>query len=357
MDERVVQFRVGVMVLAALLITGILASLFGDLRLSGYRIYIRFSEAPGVTRDTPIRKNGIRIGKVADVRFGPNDQGVVVTADIDSNRKVYHDEDCCINSSLIGLGSDTVLDFVRSTRKDRKRTPILAGETIDGVRSKSATQAIGDLRTELNGTMIEVKRASGKLGDTLERIDSLLNTNEDRINSIVAKTDSTLTSLRTALDNANEVMADKDVARRIKDALKKFPSVLSNVGETAKEMGGRMAEAKKQLHKLNGFTDYLEQNGGRIAKTFGSATEDLDLILRNLNQFSQKINNPNGSLAQLAADPELYQHVIRTVRNIDDLTRQLRPILDDARVFTDKIARHPEVLGVRGASERHPGIK
>ncbi len=36
---------------------------------------------------------------------------------------------------------------------------------------------------------------------------------------------------------------------------------------------------------------------------------------------------------------------------------QLKPILDDARVFSDKIARHPETLGVRGALQRNPGIK
>ena len=35
----------------------------------------------------------------------------------------------------------------------------------------------------------------------------------------------------------------------------------------------------------------------------------------------------------------------------------LPPIVNDARVFTDKIARHPEVLGVRGAIKKSPGIK
>jgi phospholipid/cholesterol/gamma-HCH transport system substrate-binding protein len=47
----------------------------------------------------------------------------------------------------------------------------------------------------------------------------------------------------------------------------------------------------------------------------------------------------------------------RAAKNIDELTRQLKPILDDARVFSDKIARHPESLGVRGVIDRKPGIK
>ena len=63
MDERVVQFRVGVTVLASLIITGILALLFGELPsvLRGsYTVYIKFASAPGVSQDTPVRKSGIR---------------------------------------------------------------------------------------------------------------------------------------------------------------------------------------------------------------------------------------------------------------------------------------------------------
>jgi hypothetical protein len=38
-------------------------------------------------------------------------------------------------------------------------------------------------------------------------------------------------------------------------------------------------------------------------------------------------------------------------------SRAKSTIVDDVRVFTDKIARHPEQLGVRGAIDRRPGLK
>jgi len=56
-------------------------------------------------------------------------------------------------------------------------------------------------------------------------------------------------------------------------------------------------------------------------------------------------------------NPELYQHLNAAATNIERLTRDLKPILADVRVFSDKIARHPESLGVRGAIQRNPGIK
>ena len=47
----------------------------------------------------------------------------------------------------------------------------------------------------------------------------------------------------------------------------------------------------------------------------------------------------------------------QAAQNVSKLTKDLRPIVDDVRVFTDKIARHPEQLGVRGALDRRPGLK
>ena len=50
-------------------------------------------------------------------------------------------------------------------------------------------------------------------------------------------------------------------------------------------------------------------------------------------------------------------HVNHVAKNVDELTRDLKPLLDDARIFTDKIARHPELLGVRGAIKKDAGFK
>ena len=59
MDDRIIQFRVGVLVVATCIITAILVVLFGELpRIASrqYTLYVAFKEAPGVTVDTPVRK-------------------------------------------------------------------------------------------------------------------------------------------------------------------------------------------------------------------------------------------------------------------------------------------------------------
>ena len=63
-DERLMQLRVGFMVLGMLLITAILIVMFGelpDLIHGEYTIYVTFDKAPGVAEDTPVHKSGILI--------------------------------------------------------------------------------------------------------------------------------------------------------------------------------------------------------------------------------------------------------------------------------------------------------
>jgi phospholipid/cholesterol/gamma-HCH transport system substrate-binding protein len=56
-------------------------------------------------------------------------------------------------------------------------------------------------------------------------------------------------------------------------------------------------------------------------------------------------------------DPELYDSLNAAARNVECLSRELKPIISDVRIFTDRIARHPETLGVGGAIRKSPGNK
>ena len=74
MNERQMQFRVGVVVFATMIIGGLLATLNSPLPTGWlpwgrgtYEIGIELPEAPGVGPDTPVRKNGLLIGRVASI--------------------------------------------------------------------------------------------------------------------------------------------------------------------------------------------------------------------------------------------------------------------------------------------------
>jgi phospholipid/cholesterol/gamma-HCH transport system substrate-binding protein len=69
------------------------------------------------------------------------------------------------------------------------------------------------------------------------------------------------------------------------------------------------------------------------------------------------VNSEDGSINRFARDPELYENLNSSAESLNLLVRSLEPILKDVRVFSDKVARHPELLGVSGAMKGSSGIK
>src|SRR4051794_12837833 len=72
MNERVMQYRIGMFVIVAGLVLLMLIVWFGEspslFRDQTY-VTVHFVEAPGVAEGIPVRKSGIRIGEVASIRF------------------------------------------------------------------------------------------------------------------------------------------------------------------------------------------------------------------------------------------------------------------------------------------------
>ena len=116
--------------------------------------------------------------------------------------------------------------------------------------------------------------------------------------------------------------------------------------------------ADTNLRNIEGLTEPLGEQGQRLADAVESGVENIDTILAQLVSFTESINTQDGSLGQLIHNRELYDRLSTAANNIEFLSRRLRPIVEDARVFTDKIARDPGRLGIKGALDRsRTGIK
>jgi phospholipid/cholesterol/gamma-HCH transport system substrate-binding protein len=425
MDERIVQFRVGVFVLATVIAAIILALLFGELPSliqDTYTIQIRFADAPGVTKDTPVTKSGIRIGRVTDVQFAPDDNGVIVTAEIDANRRIPRTNVCRISKSLLG---DARVEFVNDHRREatqpkepevrgsaagtavqpplllvhpvsyqqaqpatlgaqelfarhgvlsisqeavpaekgrQEASPYLEhGDTIVGEVKPEAMEVVVDLEKNLSKAFESVETTTNKFTEVIDQIRGLLKQNEERINNILSRSDTITTELQKTLQSINAIVGDEQTRQQLQEAIARMPDLIQDTHHTVNDMRDTVDKFNRNIDKIaadvGSFTGPLAETGPQILARLDKTSEKLDGALAELLAFSQLLNSGQGTIGRLAKDPQLYENVMRTVENVDDLVVKLRPILNDARVFSDKIARHPELLGVRGAIQRNPGIK
>ncbi len=104
MNERAMQFRVGVAVLGTILVAAVLAVTFGgmpSLLEKSYTVHVKFPSASGLTDGAPVKKSGLRIGEVTNIVMAPDDQ-VLVTLRISDKYTIRHDEVARLRTSLLG---------------------------------------------------------------------------------------------------------------------------------------------------------------------------------------------------------------------------------------------------------------
>ena len=107
MNERTMKLRLGAAVVLSLVIIMIFLTVLGSrekLSTTSYEIKIQMMDAPNVMANTPIYQSGILIGRVSKVELTET-KGVIVTARIYDDHKLYHDQECHLVSSLLGDAS------------------------------------------------------------------------------------------------------------------------------------------------------------------------------------------------------------------------------------------------------------
>ena len=397
MDDRVTQFRVGVLVVATCIIAGILIMLFGELpgfTRGHYTIFVRFPQAPAVTIDTPVQKSGILVGRVTDVDL-LEDGNVVVTAKINAEYTLRNNEVCRISTGNI-LG-DAVLEFVPSNVRVVNVETYNDGEYLDGIVAQdplsvmetatTALEMLSNLEQDVRMALVSVEGAGQRVGNMAESLNSVIINNQDqfqrimstaeqalsRFDSAVAAVDEfihdeevkelvdrTLTELPALLGDARDVMsAMETILDTVDDAMQEADGIVTDVKSTVKTVKSTAESfrsvserAERNLQNLEGLTGPLGAQGEVLVQSIEGTVTQINAVLQQLTHFSRSLNNRDGTLGQLIHDRELYDRINGAARNIDDLSRRLRPILNDARVFTDKIARDPGRLGVKGILDR-----
>lgn len=363
MDDRVIQFRVGVLVFATAIITCFLILLIGGwmpgLPLFGgipKTIYIKFAEAPGVSIDTPIRKSGILIGRVTAIDLR-DDGTVLVTARIDADRKILRSEECRISAGNF-LG-DSVIEFIRPEGNVTDLALLEDGEFLVGTVSVNPLRVLERAERNMNDAMRSLTRAGDDVGLLARGVNASFENNQDQFQRIIRKAELALDGLTLAADNLNTIMGDKESVDRLKQVLRDIPDAIASAKRTFQEAEVALGSLKKagesaerNLTNLEGFTGPLGQRGPQIVANVENSIRRLDHLMEELQQFGAALNEGNGALSRFVNDPELYQQLNKAAGNIEEITGELRPIIADARVFMDKIARDPGRIGVKGALDR-----
>ena len=336
------QFRLGVLVVAVILILAIMVILLGkpETFKPGYPLRVKFDSASGVAKDTPVRNSGILIGRVSGVDLA-KDGGAVVTLKIDKGRELLPNQTFRIAfTSVLG---DVQLEVVREKDAKTARTTIVADgkPVLVGIQALDPMQEIGNLQAKLSEAVEVITVTGTHLDEFICKTNKLLDRNESKIDQFFDDLNGTVNTIRTTFDNINDIVGDDKARENFKRALEGMPELVENSREAILQMNITFAKVDENLENLKGLTGPLGQRGPELVENVDETLENLKVLTARLSHLAAMIDNTEGTLGQLIHDDSLYWNLNQASKNIRDITVRLQPIIGDVRVITDRMARHP----------------
>jgi len=354
MDERRQQFTVGVLVFGMMLVSGLLILMNSDFSWSPwreqYQLQVMVSQAPGVAPDTPVRRRGILIGRVAEVT--DTDDGALITINIDEGKHVKTNEVARVQTSLIG---DAVIEFSPTSSSIGAQIVQPGGPPLHGMYNPSPLDLIANLQGDLKQTIISLGSAGEEVAQLANQVNAVLGDQDvERISRLIASLEEASNNFASVMANADEVLGDEAFKTQLKEGLRQFPSVVSDAKEILQVLEIAVRSADENLKNLQGLTGPLGERGPEIVDSIESGVDNLSELLGETALLAKSLNRKDGTVGKLIHDDELYQKLVGTVTqassaisdvrmtiNDPEIQRRIRQILYNVWVFSDKIARDP----------------
>jgi len=273
------ETKVGLFVLAGFLALATVTILLGDIHLEKrYKIKILFSDVSGLPEKAQVRRAGVVVGKVTDIRL-VGDKAQVV-ASIKKDVRIRKDARAKIVS--FGIVGTKYLEITSGSENE----PLLQdGDTIIGIEPVSIDKAAEEV---LLG-----------VGDLVEKIKG------------IGKEEELGKSLRLILDNIG------DVTRKLNRAL----------GAEGQELKETIKNLNQLSANIRGITDSLNK------ESIASSLEKLENTLDGIAEVAEKLGRGEGAMGRLLSDEKMAEQIEQVVSSLEESSQEAKKILQRTSGF------------------------
>jgi ABC-type transporter Mla subunit MlaD len=375
MTERQLRIRLGGFVALAMAALTALIMTFGGMpklftKQTTYTVY--FPEAPGVGPGTPVRKSGVRIGKVNSLELDNDTGRVKLIIEIEGVYLPRVNEEPAITRGL--LSGDTSVDFIPKTDKDgmllARAEPYPPGAEIVGIPPLNTTRLINQAQQTVPTAQEALSTFTNTVG-SFQNVGPKVETAVDEIRQFVQNANELLPELRETnrrvqdfigapdeprpmpRDPRNEVSIRtngrlaqeqpespanlKALTREIQDFVKAWKPLADDLRKLVKDNEAQITQTLKSLETLstNAAAVLSDQNRAalvRIISNFEEATSDL-LSQENRAAVKAILTNLNGTSTELAKALKNSEAIVKKVDTaLDNINKA---VVSGGDLFTD----------------------
>lgn len=284
--------------------------------------------------DNLMRSNQERITKTLDnISLVSERIGNMVTPNMTRRIETILLNTETVSAEMAALLNDenrrTATEALKSARSAMDRFALVMND--ENVKNINATlKSLQDISTNASNTLKTMDRSMDKAEKLLTNLNEGVTETRTLVKNVNSRVDTLGPHLETAAKDASSAM------KRLTSSADKVDQVLTDVQAFTKELGTR---------------------GPALLKNFEDASGRISQVVIDIGTFSRSLAEGNGTIRRLVMDPQLYNSLNEAAAVATKSVARLDRILYDFAIFADKLARHPELLGVSGAVAPSSGIK
>lgn len=280
---------------AILVISGIGLFIFGYNFLKNSNLlnrdrifYVKYENVAGLAISTPVTINGLIVGKVTDIDFADKNGSLIVRFSVENDFDFSKNSEVQIYSS--GIISGNNLGIIPKNDSAKKA---VSGDTLKGVIQAGL----------IDGLMDKFKPLETSLLHTLASLDTVLVGISDVMD------EETKNNLRSSIANLNQTMASfKGVSQNMNSLLNSNMDKLNNTFANLDTTVANFAKLSDSLAQIN----------------MGELVKNMEATMGKLNSIADGIDRGQGSIGKLLKDEELYDNLTGASKQLELLLQDLK---------------------------------
>ena len=343
------ELRVGIFMLAALLITAFLIlNSTGSFNPFEKRIplRVRFENADGLRPGADVQLAGVSIGKVEEVRFLPPDspEGERIEAllsigeQLDGkpiNDLIRTDSTAQLVATSI-LGNDKMVNIAPGTVRGTpvEHNAILKSSSGIGLNQLTATgndllEQINKLAVPANEILNKANQGEGTLGRVIndERL-------YESLNEAVQETRATMTRFQTTVERLNR--GEGSAGKLLND-----PELYNSLNRTVAQLEAIAADVRAGRGSAGKFVndDALYNETRSAVAELRTSAEKISTIADDVKLITADIRDGKGTAGKIFRDVKLYEDTRAAIEKFNSMSSRLDAILADARAGKGTVGR------------------
>jgi phospholipid/cholesterol/gamma-HCH transport system substrate-binding protein len=322
------ELKIGVMAVVALLIAAALILALGGeggFFWQRYNLKVKFPNAAGVQRGSPVRVAGVTVGAVQEIAFVGSEVEMLLELRDDMQQRVRTTSHATIGSvSLLGEGA---VDISASTSGD----PIPEGGYVptDALPPQLAdvTAQANKGIAELTGLITDLRAGKGTAGKLM--------TDEElyvELRQFTAAAREVTEGLSRGKGTLGQLLNNPESAGQLEASLKNLNTITGKINAGQGTLGQLMNDPTlaKNLNEatanFGSLSSKLNQGQGTMGQLMNndSLYKRLDAVTAQLEQLTKSLNQGQGTMGQLMNDKQLYDNMNRTVTEMQQLLADIR---------------------------------